>query len=273
MSPVHGGVLAALKLFGSLPGCALATTRDGSLLYASGTPEAGENYLGLGESGGTRETVDAARAFFSARTLPFACPLFGSASPETRHALEALETSKQASRTWMTCMHFTYDEQKITPFIPTESQTFAFSRLQGEPQAHAWADAAWGGFGDDTGSSATFEAAARSPETFRAFAAACAAHPDIALYGVTENTTRQICATLLAARTPFGTAIFYVATRSEWRHRGLATRLLGKALADADDALPKVFLLATDAGEPMYRKFGFTDEGTEGRIPVYLIRP
>ncbi len=74
----------------------------------------------------------------------------------------------------------------------------------------------------------------------------------------TEVSEEQAVSTLASFSTEKCAGIYFVATLTEFRHRGFATKLLSNTLSILkNNNISQAILHATPAGIPLYQKFGF----------------
>ncbi|MDL2263339.1 GNAT family N-acetyltransferase [Synergistaceae bacterium OttesenSCG-928-I11] len=259
MTSVFPNVESLLGIYSFFAGCRYSDDLAGLSLFDGGTVSAYENYALIDPKKNCdtrlplRDFVLAGLDFFAARGMPHIWPLFPGAGSLVGPLLEEHGAVRDAVFFDMFAR-----SDAMRQFAHREDD-FATVVVSDPGSARAWADAAWYGF--DSGEPA--------PESFVRFTHAMIARPEFYLCALRNRdaNTPHFAVTGMLGLVGGTAGIYYVATRPEYRRRGLALRVM-KTLLDAADerGYNRVTLLATPSGRPLYEKCGFV---TTGDVDIY----
>ncbi len=236
---------STVRMLGRSPGGDLLLLPSGTVAGATGLPYAGENYA-LFTSSATIDDLYAVLDFFKSRKLPFLVPQF----PEMDEkfcallALHGLEVRRS------------YTAMSIRVISREDPHDRAVIKISDHEQICEWADSSWAGFGG----------ARPAPDNFRSLTKYMANCGENDLFYL--NSEGQAACTGLLHNTGGTCGLYYFATLPELRRRGLAGRLMRSLVWQASCFSDNLVLLATEAGLPMYSRFGFN---TIAQIPVRSI--
>jgi ribosomal protein S18 acetylase RimI-like enzyme len=245
---------AMLKLLGTFPGTRYSAPKNGFALYDSSIGDSFENYALLlpkrseGENftGDIRDTIELGLDFFERKASPHIWPIFPGVPDEVCKYL--------TERGLVRDEDFYAMEADLRDVNPEEAVNNESSFLHDEALARNWAECAWFGFDSEES----------PPDQFKSIVANMARRDEFSLFDLKGEATGMLCVSE-------GTAgIYYVATRPEFRRRGLGNTVM-KALNGRARGLgcDKVTLLATPSGRPLYIKNGFEVSGT---VKIYRTR-
>jgi ribosomal protein S18 acetylase RimI-like enzyme len=256
---VWSNLAALLKLFGSFPSSRYLEL-PGLVLFDGGTDSAYENYAlplpsarGLGP-GGIKKLVGAGLDFFKLTGMPHIWPVFPGMPEIFGETLEDAGLRHDATFLGMSA--------PAGAISGVDAGEIGAAELAGadESDIRDWADAVWYGF--DSGEPA--------PPSFARFAGEMASSDELSLYALKTHSGGgcfEIVSTGMLCSAGGAAGIYYVATRPEFRRRGLGLSVM-RALMERGRDLghDEICLLATPDGAPLYKKCGFV--GT-GEVRIY----
>ena len=261
MTSVLPNLAALLQTYAFFPGSRYSDGLPGIALFDGGTASAYENYALIDPKKmpdsrpALRSLVRASLGFFSVRGMPHIWPLFPGASPAVGALLEECGAVRDG---------FFFDMSARTDAMAgyaPEKDAFDTVCICDPGSARAWADAVWYGFDSE----------ACAPDSFVRFARGMIRSRELLLCAVCDRDAprSRIAATGMLALAGGTAGAYYVATRPEYRRRGLGRRAM-KALLDAANArgTDRVALLATPSGRPLYEACGFA---AAGDVEIYRL--
>ncbi|MDR1944065.1 MAG: GNAT family N-acetyltransferase [Synergistaceae bacterium] len=245
--PVISNIKSLIGIIGEFERSRFLGGVPGLVACDGGTGEAYENYALLtpGASCDVEELIETGVGFFKKTGSPHIWPLFPGLPGSVRSSLE-----RRGARADGEFFGMIADTGAMKGVAANDDDSFEGLWPVCERDIRDWADAVWFGFDSGTG----------APESFALFAREAGARGEISLFSLRRKLAGETAATGLLCASGEAAGIYYVATRPEFRRRGLGL-LVMRALLDraAELGFKRACLLATPSGKPLYVKCGFTE--------------
>ena len=225
--------LSTVTMLGNLPGGRLQILPSGSLISLSGIPSEDDNYLVFNPST-NQEEIDDALLFLKNSETPFIAPEIYDCDLNFSNMLESSGLNKKHS---YTAMSLEKRKEHISDVSVIE--------IKNASEAEIWAGASWAGFGENT-------PVAKNYITFTEKLINCKKnklyvlkHCDVAVSSGLIHYSEKAC------------GLYYFSTLPEFRRQGFAHCLMDTLASVAFRTYENFVLLATEQGEPFYKRFGF----------------
>lgn len=236
MSVFSENFFSMARMLGRNRDGALLTLPSGTIAAASGYPSAGENYLLLSPQASEHEVREAIE-FFNDRGLSFVAPIFPGASENVIYALE-----KEGIAAKMTYTAMTLDLTNKEPGDPGS----IFVRASTPDEVLEWGQTVWEGFGGEGTIDAPYMTLVRH----------MVESDQNDLYMLCKEG-EAVCCGLLHHNENGTCGLYYFATKPIFRRKGYARQLMDGMVREAALGFSELVLLATPAGLPFYKDFGF----------------
>ena len=224
---------STVMMLGNLPGGKLQILPSGSFISLSGIPSEDDNYLVFNPST-NQEEIDDALLFLKNSETPFIAPEIYDCDVNFSNMLESSGLNKKHS---YTAMSLEKRKEHISDVSVIE--------IKNASEAEIWAGASWAGFGENT-------PVAKNYITFTEKLINCKKnklyvlkHCDVAVSSGLIHYSEKAC------------GLYYFSTLPEFRRQGFAHCLMDTLASVAFRTYENFVLLATEQGEPFYKRFGF----------------
>lgn len=224
---------STVMMLGNLPGGKLQILPSGSFISLSGIPSEDDNYLVFNPST-NQEEIDDALLFLKNSETPFIAPEIYDCDLNFSNMLESSGLNKKHS---YTAMSLEKRKEHISDVSVIE--------IKNASEAEIWAGASWAGFGENT-------PVAKNYITFTEKLINCKKnklyvlkHCDVAVSSGLIHYSEKAC------------GLYYFSTLPEFRRQGFAHCLMDTLASVAFRTYENFVLLATEQGEPFYKRFGF----------------